>query len=120
METKMNANELMKNLKNELTETRAALVASQNRTFELKVYVRQIRAAIKMERGVNRVVREDQKKLRAQKKEERRQTQVAKLEERLAALRAKEAKKKTPKAVKRAARKPSPVTLIPAESAAAA
>ena len=46
----MNANELMQNLKNELVETRAALVASQNRTFELKVYVRQIRAAIKMER----------------------------------------------------------------------
>lgn len=116
----MNANELMQNLKNELAETKAALVASQNRTFELKVYIRQIRAAIKMERGIGRTVREDQKKLRAQKKEERRVAQVAKLEERLAALRAKEAKKKSPKALRKAARQPSPVTLIPAECPAAA
>ena len=116
----MNSNELMKNLKNELAETKAALTASQNRTFELKVYIRQIHAAIKMERGIGRVVREDQKKLRAEKKEQRRADQVAKLEARLAALKAKEAKKKAPKALKKAARKPSPVTLIPAETAVAA
>jgi hypothetical protein len=119
-EIDMNSKEILQNLNNELAETKAALTASQNRTFELKVYIRQIRAAIKMERGVDRVVREDHKKLRAQKKEERRVAQVAKLEARLAALKAKEAKKNGPKAVRRAARKASPVTLIPAETAVAA
>ena len=107
--------EIMKDLKNELASVKADLTASINRTYELRVYLRQVRAAIKMERGVGRVVREDHKKLRAEKKEERRVAQVAKLEARLAALKAKEAKKKSPKAVKRAARKPSPVTLIPAD-----
>jgi hypothetical protein len=112
--------EIMNDLKNELASVKADLTASINRTYELRVYLRQVRAALKMERGVGRVVREDHKKLRAQKKEERRVAQVAKLEARLAALKAKEAKKNGPRAVKRAARKASPVTLIPAETAVAA
>ena len=100
--------EIMNDLKKELASVKADLTASINRTHELRVYLRQVRAAIKMERGVSRTVREDHKKLRAEKKEERRAAQVAKLEARLAAL-------NSPKAQRKAARKPSPVTLIPAD-----
>ena len=97
--------EILNKLKQELAETQAAHRASVNRTAELRVYINQVRAAIKMERGVERVVREDQKKLRAEKREERRAAQVAKLEARLAAMR-------SPKALRKAARKPSAVTTI--------
>ena len=99
--------DMMKQLKTELAESKAAHRAAVNRAAELRIYMNQVRAAIKMERGVNRVVREDAKKLRAEKKEQRRAAQVAKLEARLAAMR-------SPKALKKAARKPSPVEYITA------
>lgn len=98
--------------KSDVKAARAALVAAI-------AHVKNVRAEIKFERSLIRQVRADaavQRKLNAAKK---RDARVAALKARLEALEAKTLKAKGPKAVRKAARKPSKVTYISKNSVAA-
>jgi hypothetical protein len=111
----MKMNELVADLnsaKMSVKAARSALVAAI-------AHVKNVRAEIKFERSLTRQVRADaavQTKLNAAKK---RDARVAALKARLEALEAKTLKAKGPKAVRKAARKPSKVTYISKNSVAA-
>jgi hypothetical protein len=120
-----------------ITAQRETLKNLMAKVREQRAYVKFLVADMKNERVLTKIVREDAKRLRAEKiaakkaAVEQKTTervarltakaaeQKARLEARLAALEAKMLKAKGPKAVRKAAKKPSKVTFISKESVAA-
>jgi hypothetical protein len=103
----------------DLNSAKTSVKAARTALMVAIAHVKNVRAEIKFERSLTRNVRADaakQRKLNAAKK---RDARVAALKARLEALEAKTLKAKGPKAVRKAAKKPSKVTYISKDAVAA-
>ena len=89
------------------------LKANRQKVQESISYIKHLRAELKSERSLTKIVREDQKKLRAEKAAARKAANIAKLEAKLMSL-------KSQKGLKKAARKPSAVKILVASGVKAA
>jgi DNA gyrase/topoisomerase IV subunit A len=88
-------------------------LATLNATAKtVRKQIKDLESLVREERFLSKLLQQELAQKRKEKAEDRKAAQVAALQAKLAAL-------QSPKALKSAARKPSPVTLIPKESVAA-